>query len=126
MAEKIAVVLFMEHQRPADRGRMAHALHLARDLKRAGVDLKVVFAGKSVEWLPQLTNPNRAEQHPFVNNYGNVFDEIRPHVEACNFCTIRFDTAEAIREAEIPISGEGRDHMELGRYVLDGYRVITI
>jgi hypothetical protein len=126
MSEKIAVVVFVPHSDPSDRGRMSHALHLARDLKRGGADFKFIFAGQSVEWLPELTSPDRDAQHPFVKAYGNVFDEVREHVETCNFCCIRFDTTEAVTRAEIPINGDGREHMELGRLVLDGYRVITI
>ena len=126
MPTKIAVVVFVEHSQPADRGRMAHALHLARDLKRAGVDLRFIFAGKSVEWLPELTSDDRDAQHPFVRAYGNVFDEVREHVEACNFCCIRFETKDSVASAEIPIHGKGKDHMALGQVVLDGYQIISI
>ncbi|MFT7521168.1 MAG: hypothetical protein ACI9MC_003319 [Kiritimatiellia bacterium] len=126
MPEKIAVVVFVEHAQPADRGRMAHALHLAQDLKHAGADFKLIFAGKAVEWLPELTHEDRASQHPFVKAYGNVFDEVRDHVEACNFCCIRFKTHDAVQGADISIRGEGKDHMKLGALVMDGYRLVTI
>jgi len=123
--KKVAIVTHMEHASPVDRGRMAHALHLARDLKEGGAQIKLIFAGKSVDWLAQLTNPNREEEHPFVRAYGNVFDSVREDSEACNFCCIRFDATEAATAGDIPIRGEGKDHMKLGDYVLDGWEIIT-
>lgn len=123
--KKVAIVTHMEHESPADRGRMAHALHLARDLKAGGTQIKLIFAGKSVDWLAQLTDPNRAEQHPFVKAYGNVFDAVRDDVEACNFCCIRFNATDKVKAAEVHINGDGKDHMNLATYVLNDWEVIT-
>ncbi len=124
MSDKVAVVVYMQHESPVDRGRMAHALHLAKEIKAAGKELAFIFAGKSVDWLPQLCNPNRDEEHPFVRNYGNLFDAVREDVVACNFCTRRFEARDEIEAAGVKILGEGRDHMELSRYALDGYQII--
>ena len=125
MSQKVAVVVTMQHEVPEDRGKMAHALNLARELEEKGQTVELVFCGKSVEWLPQLTNPHRSEEHPFVQNYGARFDAVRHRSVACNFCTKRFDVTEAIGAADIPIVGEGKSHMELSRYVLEGWQVIT-
>lgn len=123
---KVAIITFVEHQNPVDRGRMAHVLNLASELKAAGTEFELVFAGKSVEWLPQLLNADRASEHPFVRNYGDHFDAVREHVVACNFCCKRFKTHEAVGAAGVPIIGEGSKHMSLGRYVAEGWQVITI
>ena len=123
---KTAVLTFTEHQNPVDRGHMAHVLHLGAELKRAGQDFVVIFAGKSVEWLPQLTNPNRHEEHPFIKNYGHLFDEFRDHVHVCNFCSIRFGAKEQVQAAGLKIEGEGKAHMELSTYVLEGWNIVRI
>lgn len=60
-----------------------------------------------------------------MRNYGHRFDEVREHVEACNFCCKRFDTMAAVQGAGIPIVGEGKAHMKLSKYVLDGWNVVT-
>jgi len=123
---KVAIITFTEHQNPVDRGRMAHVLNLASELKEAGTEFELVFAGKSVEWLAELLAPDRDAAHPFLKNYGNHFDGIRDHVVACNFCCKRFKTHEAVTAACVPIAGEGTKHMSLGRYVAEGWQVITI
>lgn len=125
MTDRVALITFVEHQHPVDRGRMAHVLNLASELEADGVEFELVFAGKSVEWLPQLLG-DRADAHPFVRNYGDHFDRVKHRVVACNFCCKRFDTHAALSEAGIPIQGEGNKHMSLGRYVREGWRVITI
>lgn len=125
MSEPVAIVVFVEHQQPADRGRMAHVLNLAAELQAAGTEFELVFAGKSVEWLPQWTNPNRAEEHPFIQHYGNLFDQVRDHVVSCNFCNRRFETTDAVQEAGIPIHGDGSAHLSMGRYLREGWRIVT-
>ncbi|MBX2799771.1 MAG: hypothetical protein KTR31_18985 [Myxococcales bacterium] len=125
MSTKTAVVVTMEHAQPSDRGKMAHALNLARELEEKGQQVRLIFCGKSVEWLPELTNPEREEGHPFVNHYGHNFDVVRHRTEACNFCTRRFDVREEIAAADIPIVGEGKAHMELSDYVVDGWQIVT-
>lgn len=125
MSNRVALITFVEHQNPVDRGRMAHVLNLASELKADGTEFELVFAGKSVEWLPQLLGP-REDAHPFVRNYGDHFDAVREHVVTCNFCCKRFDTHEAVSAAGVPIHGEGTRHMSLGRYLREGWTVITV
>ena len=94
---KTVILVMTEHQTAENRGRMAHALNMASALKEAGVEFRMVFAGKSVEWLPQFLNEDRASEHPFVGNYADHFDRVRDHVQSCNFCNKRFDTYDAFR-----------------------------
>ena len=122
---KTVVLCLTEHQTPENRGRMAHALNLASQLHDAGVEYRVVFAGKSVEWLPQLLNPNREEEHPFVRNYGDHFDKIRGNVHSCNFCNKRFKTYEAVEAGGVPILGEGNKHMDQTWMATEGWNVIS-
>ncbi len=39
-------------------------------------------------------------------------------------CCIRFDVMEKVA-ADVPILGEGKDHVDVGRFVMDGYQVIN-
>lgn len=121
---KTVILILTEHQTPENRGRMAHALALASQLEEAGHPYKVVFAGKSVEWLPQLLNPNREEEHPFVRHYGHRFDAVRHNVQTCHFCNVRFKTLEAVSASEVPIHGDP-GHMDQSWMATEGWNVIT-
>lgn len=122
--KKVIVGVFNPGESPADNGRMVHALQLAAKLDEAGADVVLMFEGKAVQWISRFVNRND-ESHPFDKNYGPVFDRLRSRVRACNMCCKRFDQTEAVTAAEIPILGEGRDHVDIAQYVLDGYAVIN-
>ena len=121
--KKVAIVVTMPHETPENRGRMTKALHLAAGLKDKGAQVKLVFGGRGVEWVPQLAG-DRAEGHPFLRAYGGLFDKVRDDVVACNFCCRRFEVRDAVAELGLPIEGEGKDHMALEDYVLDDWTVI--
>jgi|GEM_PF-1047950 len=124
--KKVAIMTHHPHETPEDRGRMAHALHMTRDVVEAGADAQLIFCGRSVEWLPQLTNPERDQEHKFVQHYGNVFDAVRDHARACNFCCIRFGVRDRVEQAGVPILGGGRDHMNLGEYALGDWKIVSL
>ena len=122
--KKVVVGVFNPGESPADNGRMIHALKLAKGLKDGGADVVVVFEGKAVTWLPRFIDRND-DSHPFVKNYGSVFDDVRAISKACNMCCKRFDAAEAVAASDIPVEGEGKEHIDIAKYVLDGYDVIN-
>lgn len=107
---------------PEGRGRMAHLLTTANDLREAGADVKVYFAGTGVTWLDAFDK----REHPFTRHYGDRFDNIRPLiVGACDFCTsVRFKLAGAATNLEIPLLGDG-GHQSLAPMLLEGYQVIN-
>lgn len=121
---KVVVAILNPGKEPADNGRTIHALKLAKGLIDGGADVEVIFEGEGVKWIPRFVDRTE-ESHPFVKHYGPVFDAVRSHVKACNMCCIRFDVADAVAAAGIPILGEGREHVDIAKYVLDGYQVIN-
>jgi hypothetical protein len=124
MQSKVVVAILNPGESPADNGRTIHALKLAKGLKDAGAELVVVFEGKGVTWLPRFLNQGE-DSHPFVKHYGGIFDEIRPFVRACNMCCKRFNVLEQVQESDIPVDGEGSEHIDIAHYVLNGYQVIN-
>ena len=50
---------------------------------------------------------------------------MRHRAVACNFCTMRFDVRDPIEGAGIPIHGEGKAHMALSDYIVDGWQIVT-
>lgn len=122
--QRVIVGVFNPGESPADNGRMVHALMLAKGLRDRGAEVIVLFEGKAVTWLPRLIERTK-DSHPFDRNYGPVFDELRDVVKACNMCCKRFDVYEAVQASGLPILGEGREHVDVARYVAEGYQVIN-
>ena len=121
--KKIIISITNPGESPADNGRTIHALKLAKGLRAGGAEVLLVFEGQGVTWIDRFVRRGE-DSHPFVKNYGYAFDDIRPLVRACNMCCKRFDATEAATAAAIPIDGEGRDHVNLGKLALDGYQII--
>ena len=109
---------------PADNGRTISALKLAQGLAERGAPVMLFFCGEGVRWIDRFVS-RTDDSHPFVRNYGPVFDGLRAHVHACNMCCRRFDQLEAVQGAGIPVHAEGREHADLAPYVLDGAQVIN-
>ena len=122
--KKVVVAILNPGETPADNGRTIHALKLAKGLKEGAAEIVVIFEGQGVTWIPRFVNRNE-NSHPFVKHYGHVFDEIKPLVSACNMCCKRFDVLEVVAAAGIPILGEGQDHVDIAKYMLDGYEVVN-
>ena len=127
---KIAIVILTDSERPIDNGRMVHALHLARDARAAGGQVRWHFCGRGVSWLPKLAPAARSAEdaHPFLKRYGGLFEgfefgEGGAHV--CNFCCKRFNVHEQVTELGYTIVGEGPDHMPLVHLFQDGWQVAT-
>ena len=123
MSVKTIVSIVNPGAAPADNGRTIHALKLASGLAAGGADVKVVFAGEGVKWVPRFEKRTE-DSHPFVKHYGHVYDEVRDLVVVCNMCCIRFEALDEVRELGLPILGEGREHADFAAWVLDGYQVI--
>ncbi|MEM6994700.1 MAG: DsrE family protein [Myxococcota bacterium] len=121
---KIVVGITNPGSSPADNGRTVHALKLAGALKAKGADVIVHFHGEGVKWIDRFVNRND-DSHPFVKNYGPAFDAVRASARACNMCCKRFDQSEAVQAASLPIDGEGRDHTDVARWVVDGYQLVN-
>ncbi len=124
MSSKVIIGIFNPGESPADNGRTVHALKLAGSLIEAGAEVKVLFEGKGTTWIPRFVN-RTDDSHPFVKHYGATFDAVRDHVATCSMCTIRFDTREACEAAGIPILAEGRHHVDLTPWILEGWQVIN-
>lgn len=122
--KKIIISITNPGESPADNGRTIHALKLAKGLRAGGAEVLLVFEGQGVTWIDRFVRRSE-DSHPFVKHYGPAFDEVRDLARACNMCCIRFDATEAVQAAEIPILGDGREHVDTASYVLDGWHLVT-
>ena len=116
-----AVIVMADEATPEGRGRIIHALTTARDLASAGEHVEVYFDGIGVTSLTAFV----ARDNPFTENYGELFDSIRPLISgACDFCTRRrFDAAGAAEALGVAIVGGHDAHHSLAPLALDHYRI---
>ena len=118
-----AVVVLAPEDTPEGRGRILHGLVTARDLAEAGEDVEVYFDGIGVTVLTAfMERDNR-----FTENYGPLFDSIRPLIAgACDFCTRRrFDAAAAAEAFGVPMLGGEDKHHSLAPLLAAGTTVTT-
>lgn len=121
--DKYLVLAMNESDTPEGRGRMVHVMHTARDLKNAGVDVKVVFAGIGVTWLTEF---NKME-HPFTKHYLPVWESIQDDIAGvCNFCSKgRFGAGEDTEALGLDFLGEDGSHFDISPFLQEGRQVIT-
>ena len=121
--QKVAIIVLADSDVPEGRGRMAHALHLAKALQEANDEVKLVFEGIGVKWLDAFFK----REHPFTQNYGPIFDAIQDNiVGACDFCAKgRFGVGDSLTEAGFSFLGEEGGHYSMRDLVVEGYQIIT-
>ena len=121
--QKVAIVILSDSETPEGRGRMVHALHVAKELKDAQDEVKLIFDGIGVKWLDAFAK----RDHPFTKNYGPVFDAIKDNIlGACNFCsTVRFEVGDAVQTLGITLLGDDGHHHGLRGLIAEDYQIIT-
>lgn len=120
---KIAIVVLADSDVPEGRGRMAHALQLAKAAQDGGQDVTLVFEGIGVKWLEAF----HKRDHPFTQNYGPVFDAVKDNVRgACDFCSkTRFGVGDALAEAGFTFLGGEGQHYTMKELLDEGRQIIT-
>jgi hypothetical protein len=104
-------------------GRVFNALAMAYDLQERGREVALVFQGTGTRWIGELRKPT----HPAHALYVEVARRIDG---VCGGCADIFGAAEEAQEAHLPllrdvkIPGTG-GLTSLGRYLEDGYRLVT-
>lgn len=120
---KYAILVTCASDIPEGRGRMAHALITGRDIIAGGGEVKYLYQGIGVTWLQEFNK----REHPFAQNYGTLFDELKPHIMgACNFCTTgRFKVAEDVAQIGVSLVGADGEHFGVGNLVAEGYQLLA-
>lgn len=119
---KIAIILHAEPGTHDAMGRAAHALLYAKDLKEAGIEVKLIFDGGGTRWVTELSkgdNPLNA-MYKSVKESGVISG-------VCKFCIGAFGgNAEEVKKLGLPVMGEYMGHPSLSALIREGYQVITL
>ena len=115
---KVAIVILAENGSHEAMGRVANALEFAKELKEENDDVRIIFDGAGVTFVPELADENH-DAHPLFKAVEDKIDG------ACKFCSKAFGVINEVRKTDIPLVAEYDDHPSLRKYIKDGYQVVT-
>ncbi len=120
--EKYAVILHASPGTHDGTGRAAHALLYAKELKEAGIEVKLIFDGGGTAWLREFRkadNPLRP-LYEAVKATGAV-------AGVCKYCVSAFGgKPEDATDEGLPLDEEYQGHPSLAALIKENYRIITL
>ena len=116
--QKVAVVILAEHGTHEAMGRVANALEFAKELQDHDDDVKIIFDGGGVTFVPVLAD----EDH----DANPLYKAIEPSIEgACKFCSKAFGVINEVKKTDINLLDDYDDHPSLRSYLVDSYKIVT-
>ncbi len=115
---KAAVVILADTESHGDLGRLANAIETAKEFKEADAEVKIIFDGAGVKWIPQLAK----EDNKLHNSYKKLKDNI---AGVCSYCSNAFGVKNAVISTGVKLLDEFEGHPSLKQYIDKGYQVIT-
>lgn len=119
MAEKYLIII---HAGEQDVGRVYHALIYGQQLYFAGYEVKIFFDGFGGQWIPKLEEPDQIFHSVFkaIQSLGIIQG-------ACKYCAKFFNVEEDVEKAGLSLEGGAQvDHLNIVKYVNDGYSLVVI
>lgn len=98
-----------------------HVMLNGLDMQKRGFDVKVVIEGKATLLVKELADPAK----PLAALYGKFKDSGLIDC-VCRACAKTLGALAAAEEQALPLCDEMSGHPGLGRYIADGYRIITM
>ncbi len=97
-----------------------HVLLNALDMMEKGFDTKVVLEGSATGLVNELVKSD----NPFNKLYGQVKDK-GLFDAVCKACSTKMGSLETVKSENLPIVDDMSGHPSIGRYIENGYSVIT-
>ncbi|NBC25849.1 MAG: hypothetical protein GVY08_03240 [Bacteroidetes bacterium] len=115
---KVAIVILAENGSHEAMGRVANALEFAKELQDHDDDVKIIFDGAGVTFIPELANEDH-DAHP-------LYKAVLPSIEgACKFCSKAFGVINEVKKTGTDLIDDYDDHPSLRSYITEGYSIIT-
>lgn len=120
--QKTAVILHAEPGTHDAMGRAAHALLYTKELREAGLEVKLIFDGGGTRWVAELSK----EDNPLNSLYKSV-NESGAIEGVCQYCIGAFGgDAEQVKKSGVTVLGEYMGHPSLSALIREGYQIITL
>ena len=98
-----------------------HALLNALNMRQSGMDVALIIEGTATKTICDFSNPD-AEFHKL---YQEVTEQGLVDC-VCQACANKMGVLEETKRLGLPICSEMNGHPAIGRYVSEGYQVITL
>lgn len=118
MIMKVAIVVLADTESHESLGRIVNALSFAKELKENGDEVRLVFDGGGVTWIPALED----ETHDLNPMYSAVKENVDG---ACRFCAKAFGVFKEVKESGVTLLDDYDDHPSLRKYVANGCQLVT-
>ncbi|SMC20728.1 DsrE/DsrF-like family protein [Desulfacinum hydrothermale DSM 13146] len=97
-----------------------HVLLNALDMQARGFQVTVVVEGASVQVIPELARGD----HPMHDLYEQVKQQ-GLFAGVCRGCAAKLQVLQAVETEGLPLLADMSGHVSMGRYVEEGWQVIT-
>jgi hypothetical protein len=115
---KAAIVVLADTETSGELGRVVNALTTAKELKREGDEVAVVFDGAGTKWVPALSDPG--------HRYHQLFESVRDRMAgACAYCANAYGVREGVEQSGIELLDDFDQHPSLRSYLAEGFQVVT-
>lgn len=115
---KSAIVVLASTETHEGLGRAVNALQTAREMKKAGDDVKIIFDGAGAVAAATIADPEN-QSHKL---YQMVEDRV---AGVCSFCADAFGVKEQVESAGIPLLEDFNNHPSLRSEMAAGYQIVT-
>jgi hypothetical protein len=97
-----------------------HVLLNGIDLHDRGLDGLIVIEGEAVTLISQMAEPDH-----FLNKLYEKAKALGIIEGACKACSAKLKVDKAIEKEGIPLIGDMMGHPSMGKYIEQGYQIIT-
>jgi hypothetical protein len=97
-----------------------HVLLNALDLHERGLEGSIVIEGEAVKLIPVMSR----EGHFLAPLYQQA-KEKGLIVAVCKACSAKMKVTEAVEQEGLPLVGPMSGHPSMGRFIEEGYKIIT-
>lgn len=119
--KKLLIILLADKWSHENMGRASHALLYAKQSLEAGLEVKLIFDGGGTEWAAEMTKES--------NHFHKLYEELIEGgvvFNVCDSCAKAFKVEEELKAVKGSFSEEDQGHPNIGKYLANGWEVITL
>ncbi|MEJ5300589.1 MAG: hypothetical protein WHS38_06335 [Thermodesulforhabdaceae bacterium] len=98
-----------------------HVLLNALDMYEKGLEGKIIVEGESVKLIPEMEKPDH-----FLHSLYLRAKTANLIVAVCRACSQKLGVLEAVEASGLPVVADMMGHVSIGKFIAEGYEIITL